>query len=285
MSGSAFNTELGISGSSGSRLTRTLTITSGKGGVGKTTLVSNLAITLAQQDKKVLILDGDLGMANVDIMFGKQVHKNIMSVLNGEAPLMESIAELHPNIYLLSGGSGIKELQKINDYQRQLLLDQVANLPIHFDYLLIDTAPGIDDNVLYLNSCAHERNIIVTPDPASLTDSYALIKVLHKTYKLNRFSIIANFVRDESEGLALYKRMSDVCEKFLNVSLDYKGSIPMDTALRRATKTQQLVVVSSPHSPSSLGIKSIVKQLNNVSDIEEIHGGMKFFWNHLFGVA
>lgn len=280
---SAYNP--GLAESTTNTLTRTLTITSGKGGVGKTTIVSNLAITLAQQGKRVLILDGDLGMANVDIMFGKQVHKNILSVLEGDSPLIDSIVELHPNIYLLSGGSGIKELQKLTDYQRQLLLDQVTNLPMHFDYLLIDTAPGIDDNVLYLNSCAHERNIIVTPDPASLTDSYALIKVLHKQYKLNRFSIIANFVRDESEGLALYKRMSDVSEKFLNVSLDYKGSIPIDSCVRRATKAQQLVVVSSPHSPSSLGIKNVAKQLNNVNDIEEIHGGMKFFFNHLFGVA
>ncbi len=285
---SAYN--IGLSGTlgesaAGGKLTRTLTITSGKGGVGKTTVISNLALTLAQANKRVLILDGDLGMANVDIMFGKQVRSNILSVLEGEAPLVDSIAELHPNIYLLSGGSGIREIQKINDYQRQQLLDQVAALPMHFDYLLIDTAPGIDDNVLYLNACAHERNIIVTPDPASLTDSYALIKVLHKTYKLNRFSIIANFVRDEAEGLALYKRMSDVAEKFLNISLDYKGSIPLDTAIRRATKAQQLVVVSSPHSPSSLGIKNVAKQLGNVSDIEEIHGGMKFFWNHLFGVA
>ncbi len=280
MSSSAFNTELGSGG-----LTRTLTITSGKGGVGKTTLVSNLAVYLAKQGKKVLILDGDMGMANVDIMFGKQVHKNILSVLEGERSLADCISELTENIYLLSGGSGITELQKINDYQRQSLLDQVAALPMHFDYLLIDTAPGIDDNVLYLNSCAHERNIIVTPDPASLTDSYALIKVLNRKYKTQRFSIISNFVRDEAEGLALYKRMSDVSEKFLNVSLDYKGSIPIDSALRRATKTQQLVIESAPYSPSSLGIKNVAKQLNNLSDIEEIHGGMKFFWNHLFGVA
>ncbi len=267
------------------KMTKTISITSGKGGVGKTTLVCNIASQYAKEGKKVLILDGDLGMANVDIFFGRKNVKNILSVMNGDESLESALVEIQNNIYLISGGSGLKELQKMNDVQRQVLLDQVNQLPIHFDYFIIDTAPGIDDNVLYLNSAVHERNIVITPDPASLTDSYALIKVLHKTCKLNRFSIIANFVRDDHEGLQLYKKLSDVCDQFLNVSLDFKGSVPLDLSLRRATKSQQLVVNSAPHSPSSLGIKKIAKSINNFNDIDVSYGGISFFWNHILGVA
>ncbi len=270
---------------SGFQRTKTLTITSGKGGVGKTTVTSNLANQLAKQGKKVLILDGDLGMANVDIMFGKKATRNVLDVVNGECGLNEILFELAPNIHLISGGSGIKELQNLSEFQRRLLIDQVSQIPNQFDYLIIDTAPGIDDNVLYLNAAAYDVNIIVTPDPASLTDSYALIKVLNKFYKQNRFSIISNFVKDEAEGLSLYKRISDVSSQFLNVSLDYKGSIPMDPYVRNATKSQQLVTTTYPSSPSSLAITSLAKKLSGFKDIEEIQGGMQFFWKHVFGVA
>ena len=267
------------------RMTKTISITSGKGGVGKTTLVCNIAQQYAKEGKKVLILDGDLRMANVDIFFGKRHTKNILQVIQGEEQLSDAMIQVHPNIHLISGGSGLKEMQKMNDGQRQLLMDQVNQLPIHFDYFIIDTAPGIDDNVLYLNSAVQERNIVITPDPASLTDSYALIKVLHKTCRINRFSIISNFVRDDQEGLLLYKKLSDVCDQFLNVSLDFKGSVPLDLSLRRATKMQQLVVTSAPHCPSSLGIKRIAKSINNFNDIDVSYGGISFFWNHILGVA
>lgn len=266
-------------------MTKTISITSGKGGVGKTTVVCNLAYQLARLGKKVLILDGDLGMANVDVLFGKRANHNIMDVINGDFWMNEILFEVNPNIFLISGGSGIKELQNLSEFQRRVLIDQVTQLPQKFDYLIIDTAPGIDDNVLYLNAAARQTNIILTPDPASMTDSYALIKVLNKYYKLNRFSLISNFVKDEQEGLALYKRLSEVCAQFLNVSLDYVGHIPLDSSLRKATKLQQLVCKTDPGCPSSLALSEISKNVSGFNDIEEINGGIQFFWKHLFGVA
>src|SRR5262245_5480538 len=132
--------------------TRTLSITSGKGGVGKTTDAANVALHLAQKGKKVLILDGDLGMGNVDIMFGVRVTRTIHDVLQGEAPMSSVLIEVAPGISLIPGGSGIMELQSLTDYQKRILLDQVASLPQNFDFMIVDTAPGIDDNVLYLNA-------------------------------------------------------------------------------------------------------------------------------------
>lgn len=273
------------SNQSNSKLTTTMTITSGKGGVGKSTLVANLALQLSKMGNKILVLDGDFSMANLDIMFGKRSHRSIHDVLTGECTLNEILIEVEKNIYLIPGGSGIRELTKINDLQRRMFLDQVSQLPMHFDYMIIDTAPGIDDNVLYLNTAVNEIHVVLTPDPSSLADSYALIKVLNHYYKESRFSIICNMVRDEAEGLALYKRLSDVASKFLCVSLDYKGCIPNDISLRSATKSQQLVTKVHPQATSSVAIRNLSQKLRSFSDIDRSKGGIQFFWEQIFGVA
>ncbi len=267
------------------KITKTLTITSGKGGVGKSTLVANMALWLGRRGNKVLLIDGDFSMANLDIMFGKRAQRSIYDVINEECSLSEVLLEVEQNVYLIPGGSGIRELTKMSDLQRRGFLDQVSDLPFSFDYLIIDTAPGIDDNVLYLNSAVNEINVILTPDPSSLADSYALIKVLNQSYKETRFSVICNMVKDEAEGLALFKRLSDVASKFLCVSLDYKGSVPTDAALRAATKSQQLVMKVQPQSPSSLAIRGLTEKLKTFNDIEKSKGGIQFFWEQVFGVA
>ncbi|HWU42724.1 MAG TPA: MinD/ParA family protein, partial [Bdellovibrio sp.] len=208
--------------------TRTISITSGKGGVGKTTLVANLALSLAQRGKKVLILDGDLGMANVDILFGVKTNGNIHDIISGQREMKDILLEVSKDVFLVPGGSGVVEFNHMNHFERRAMVEAVSALPLGFDYLLIDTAPGIAENVLFLNSAAQTVSVVITPDPASFADAYALIKVLHRQYKVNRFSIICNQVRDEDEGLGLYKRFNDVVNKFLYIGLDYWGSIPND---------------------------------------------------------
>jgi flagellar biosynthesis protein FlhG len=265
--------------------TRTLSITSGKGGVGKTTIAANMALSLTQKGKKVLILDGDLGMGNVDIMFGVRVQKTIHDVLKGEVSLGEILIEVIPNLWIIPGGSGIVELQALSDWQKKALLDQVAALPQNFDFMIVDTAPGIDENVLYLNAAVHQIGVVLTPDPSSMADSYALIKVLNKYHREDRFSIICNQVRDEAEGLALFKKLSDVASRFLYVSLDYQGSIPNDVNLNRATKSQQLVLSTQPHTISSKAIGLITQNMCGFKGLESAKGGMQFFWEQLFRVA
>lgn len=265
--------------------TRTISITSGKGGVGKSTLVSNVAASLAQKGKRVLILDGDLGMGNIDIMFGTKSFNSIYEVLKGEKTLEEIIVDLSDKISLVPGGSGIYGLHNLDVLQRQSILEQVGRLEGRFDYLLIDTAPGIADNVLYLNSASEEIMVVLTPEPASLTDAYALIKVLNQKQGEKRFSVVANMVKDEQEGLQVFKRLSDVASRFLYVSLDFKGSIPMDLNLRQANKTQQLILRSYPSAPSACAIEEIVKKLNYSEDFVEMKGGLQFFWRQLSGVA
>lgn len=265
--------------------TRTISVTSGKGGVGKSTLVSNLAIGLSRLGHRVLILDGDLGMANVDVMFAKRTTSSIEHVLTGEKRLTEIMIEVAPDVFLIPGGSGVYGLQQIDTFQKKMLLDQVNGLADPFDFMLIDTASGIDDNVLYLNSAAQEVLVVVTPDPASLTDAYALIKVLHKKFNEHKFSIVANMVQDQREALAVYKRLSDVTQRFLCVSLDYKGFIPTDVNLRAATKTQQLILQTNPQSPSSTAIIGLSEKLSGYDSLAPVKGGMQFFWEQLVGVA
>lgn len=272
-------------GSRGQNLTKTISVTSGKGGVGKSTLVSNLALGLSQKKKKVLILDGDLGLANIDIMFGVRSAGSVESVLNGTRTIEDIIIDVAPNVSLIPGGSGVYGLQNTSLIQKKILLDQISELSTPYDYMLIDTASGIDDNVLYLNSAAHEILVVLTPDPSSLADAYALIKVMNKKYQEQKFSVVTNMVTDEKEGLALFKRLSDVSQKFLNVSLDYKGFIPADSDLRRATKSQQLILKELPNSSSAQAIRKLAEKMSHFNGVTNLKGGMQFFWEQLAGVA
>lgn len=265
--------------------THTISITSGKGGVGKTSVVVNLAKSLAQKGYKVLILDGDLGMANVDIMFNTRCEYSILDLIKGHLNIKEVVTEVDRNISLIPGGSGLYALQNMNSFERQYLLDQVSTLGQEFDYMIIDTAPGIDQNVLCLNSAAQEICIVLTPDPASFTDAYALIKVLNQRNRETQFSIICNQVKDEKEGRQLFTRFLDVVQKFLYVRLDYKVSIPMDLNLRQCTRTQQLVTVVAPSSVSSQSFQKLAQSFEVLENPEECKGNLQFFWEQLVGVA
>ena len=265
--------------------TRTISVTSGKGGVGKTSIVCNLALELAAKGKKVLILDGDLGMANVDIFFGVRSRLNISHVLENNAQLEDILLEVAPGVHLIPGGSGVYGLSRLEPMQKHILLDQISRLNRNFDYMLVDTAPGIDDNVLYLNAAAQDIMVVVTPDPSSLTDAYALIKVLNQRYRENRFSVLANMVKDEHEARMVFQKLSDVASRFLCVSLDYRGFVPNDLNLRQCNRKQELVTRVMRTAPASVAIRAMAENLNGSERFTQMKGGLQFFWNQLSGVA
>lgn len=267
------------------RKTKTVSITSGKGGVGKSTITANIAYALALQGRRVLILDGDLGMANIDIMFGAKAEHHIHEVLTGEKQIQEVITSLAPNIDLISGGSGIVELARINAMERRAVVESVQSLENKYDYLLIDTAPGISDNVLYLNSAAQMTSIVINPDPASIADSYALIKILNREYKETRFSIICNQVRDEIDGLALFNRFNEVVNRFLFVGLDYWGSISQDQIFRKASQSQRLILKHEPVSEAAKQLLNVSARLERAMNKPSNKAGLQFFWEQVVGVA
>jgi len=267
------------------RITKAISITSGKGGVGKTTITCNLALSYAKKGKKVLILDGDMGMANVDIMFRRRAKYCILDLVTGEQSIDEVMVSLTENIDLIPGGSGFTELQNLSQLEKHILLEQINTLGNTYDYLLIDTAPGIDSNVLYLNSAANEVCIVLTPEPSSIADSYALIKVLHQRQALNRFTLVCNKVKNDKEGLALYKKISEVVDRFLVVSLDYAGSLPHDPLITRSTRKQELILNQYAQSDAAQSMLQLSEKISGFNRIENIPGGLQFFWEQLVGVA
>ncbi len=263
------------------RPTRTVAVTSGKGGVGKSSLVANLALFMGRRGQRVLLLDGDFGMGNLDIMFGMRPSNILVDIMNGKRDLRQSLIKVADNVHLIPGGSGILSLYQTNHFQKQSFMDQINDLEGSFDIMLIDTASGMDENVLYLSSAAQEIIVVVTPEPSSLADAYALIKVLFKEKKENRFCIICNDVRDELESKRVYQLLYDTASKFLCVSLRYLGYVPNDQSLRMATKSQQLISNLNPGAPSSLGLDRLSEKVSCFNMMDTPKGGLQFFWNYL----
>ena len=258
--------------------TKTISVSSGKGGVGKSTLVANMAYALAQKGKRVLIFDGDLGMANIDILFGVRAQHSVLDLLREDTSIDDVLTRLSQNLYLIPGGTGLPELQELRSYERKLILDQLEELEGLFDYLFIDTSPGIDENVRILNSAASEITVVLTPEPASLTDAYALIKVLHQMQNENEFKIVCNQVRSEKDAINLNEMLQRVCDQFLEVHLEYLGFVQRDAELMKATRAQNLVLKEAPNSVSSEQIKVLANKLSSYGRLGDLKGSMQFFF-------
>ncbi len=264
--------------------TRTLSVTSGKGGVGKTTMTVNLAQTLAEMGKRVLILDGDIGLANVDIFLGVRPQKTLEDFFSGEESLENIIVKVTKNIHLIPSSSGLTDLKSIDVYKRKMLMDEVSMLNNTYDFLIVDTASGIDENVQYLNSTVQEVLVVITPEPAAMADAYALIKLLHQNRKVSRFSIIANKVLGEKEAKDIYTRMDKVTGRFLNISLNFSGYVPLDPKLRQVAD-QKMLGRARPSAASSIALKRIADSIIGDQEVGEINGSLQFFWNQLLNVA
>ncbi|MCP3678597.1 MAG: MinD/ParA family protein [Deltaproteobacteria bacterium] len=242
---------------------RVLSISSGKGGVGKSHIVVNLALALSEMGRRVLVWDADLGLANIDILTGINPKYNLMHFLSGERTIAEVLVSNPEGFDLIPAGSGIEELTQLNLDQKILLVENMERLASQYDYILIDTGAGISSNVLYFNLCAGEIVLIVVPEPTSLTDGYALIKVLHKKQKLKTFWLLPNSVKNEDEGQQIFNRMSSVCSQYLNIEPSSCGSILYDNTLTVASREQTPQMKLTPNSPLSLSIRKFAGYLDS----------------------
>ncbi len=258
-----------------------LSVTSGKGGVGKTNISVNIACLLAEQGHKVLLLDADLGLANVDVLLGITPPLNLSHFFTNEASLEEIIFRTPYGFSILPASSGVNDMNMLSADKKMALLDSMDDMEDEFDYLIVDTGAGIHDNVLYFNIAAQEKIVLLTPEPTSLTDAYALIKVLNTTYDITQFRIIVNMADSARQGKEVFSRLSIACDHFLgNVSLDYIGSIPKDAALRKAVLMQKPFTFVNENSPASVAMNQIVKNICNIEKSSS-DGNIKFFWKKL----
>ncbi|HDD45006.1 MAG TPA: MinD/ParA family protein [Candidatus Desulfofervidus auxilii] len=262
---------------------RVISITSGKGGVGKTNVVANLAYVLSQIGKKVLVVDADLGLANIDILLGLTPKYNLQHVILGEKRLSEVIISGPGGVRILPASSGVEELAALNSEQKKRLIVEFSFLDDNYDFLLIDTAAGISPNVIYFNLAASEIVILVEPDPTSFTDSYAMIKVLSVKYGVDYFKILLNNVTSENEAKEIFEKLHLVTDKFLQVRLEYLGYIFHDKKLREAVRMQRAVVEIFPYAKSSQCFHQIVKALCDESTKDLGGNSVNRFINRLLG--
>jgi len=261
---------------------RVISVTSGKGGVGKTNVVANLAFAMGKMGKRVLILDADLGLANMDILLGLSPRFTIQHVISGEKRLKDVILSTPGGCHLLPAASGIQELTDLDNSQRLFLLNELDALQDQFDIMLIDTGAGISANVMYFNFAAMERVVVVTNEPTSLTDAYALIKVLTKKYHQRKFKILVNIARTPEEGLRIFKQLSMVVDRFLgSLAMDYLGCIQHDENVPRAVRQQQAVVELYPSSRASKDFVSLAEKILSEGRASDFEGDIKFFWQRL----
>ncbi len=265
-------------------LTKVLAITSGKGGVGKTNIIANLAYSLKKLGKKVLLLDADVGLGNVDVLLGLAPKFNISHVISGKKTIKEIIVKGPGNIDIIPASSGIQEVTTLNKNAKLSLMDQIDEIGLNYDYFLIDTGAGIYDTVTFFCNAAQEIFIVATPDPTSITDAYALMKVMNKKFGEQCFNLIVNFVKSEKEATNVYTNLSLVLDKFLGVRLKFTGYILHDPNLVKSVRNQKLIVEQFPESNATKCFKKLARFIDKMEFNIEKQGSIQFFWSKLLGI-
>ena len=266
---------------------RVLTITSGKGGVGKSNTAVNLAVQLSRLGKRVIIFDADIGLANVEVMFGAIPKYNLSDVIYKGMSMRDIITKGPMNIGFISGGSGVVGLNNLTREQILGVVQRLSELDSLADIVLIDTGAGISDSVMEFVIASPEVLLITTPEPSSLTDSYSLIKTLYRNldfnYKDTVINVIANRVNSAADGQAVFDKLSSVVSQFLSWNINYLGLVPQDTNIEKAVRQQQVVSIYDPQAPSAQAFAKIAESLvSGENRYYEIKGGFsRMIYNFL----
>lgn len=258
-----------------------IAVTSGKGGVGKTNVAVNLAVSLSLQGRKVVLFDADLGLANVDIALGLKPRHHIGHVLSGEKGLADILLNGPGGIRVVPAASGVSGLTGLSAVERAGLVHAFSELSLPVDTLVVDTGAGIDASVLTFSSACDYIIVVICDEPSSITDAYALMKVLSREHGVKGFQLLANMVDHASQGRELYAKLHRVTEQFLDISLGYLGAIPRDGYLRRAVQRQSAVVSLYPHSHASQALMEVAGRVSCEVRAARGAGGLGFFVERL----
>lgn len=261
--------------------TRVLSVTSGKGGVGKTTTSINLGLALSQSGYRVLILDADLGLANVNVMLGFQPSNTIDDVLEGRADIEDVIVKHKSGLDIIPAASGIYEVTHLTDEKKVSLIGAIQMLNSVYDYLIVDTSAGIGSNVLYFNTAAERVLVVIDAEPTSITDAYALIKVMSKTSSVYEFDIVVNRAPLGNDGRDIFKKLLLVTNRFLDVKLHFAGVIQNDESVPEAIIKQVPLLNLYPSTRASRDYHRLAKKIEMTSSASHNKGGLQFFFENL----
>ena len=256
---------------------RILSITGGKGGVGKSHVSANLGVSLAKLGLKTMLFDADLGLANLDILFGLRVKKNLSHVLAKECTLRDIIVEGPSGLKIIPAASGIRSMLSLSESECAGIIYAFSELEQELDIFLIDTAAGLSNSVLHFNRAAQKVIVIVCDEPTSITDAYALIKILNQNHQINRFKILTNMVSTSQQGEAVFQNLASVSDKFLDVHLEYMGMIPYDEQMKSASKNQKVITELYPNCPASKAFRALSKKILDWPQSPEPSGHLEFF--------
>lgn len=241
--------------------TMSIAIASGKGGVGKTNIALNLALALGDLGHRVLLLDADLGLANVDVLLGIAPERTIHDLLHG-TPAEEVLVALDPQVDLLPSASGVADLGDLDEDTQITLMERLQGVFQNYDFLLLDLGAGIGPTVVRLAAMPQERAVVITPEPTSLTDGYALIKVLLTQRGVKNFHVIVNMAENQAEGQAAFERLQLACQRFLDLGIRLMGIVPRDPRLPDAVREQTPFLRLAPDGPAAQAIRTMAEELS-----------------------
>ncbi len=243
---------------------KTVSVTSGKGGVGKSCVTANLGVELSRAGKRVLLFDADMGLANLDILCGITGEHSVQDVLEGRKTIPEILIDGPAGLKVLPATSGILKMERLSQPHLIRLTHDLGRLAEQFDLLLVDTGAGLTENVLFFNSCVDEILVVTTPEPTSLTDAYALIKILATDHQPGPISVLVNMVANEGEGERIFTRLHNVCTVFLERDITSFGSLVRDNAINQSIKDREPMVIGNPTSPFSRAMVELAQRFDEV---------------------